>query len=156
MRPGHGSVAERISQRVHRRRNARQWPEAPLPPPSRRVAFDSEAPAPGVQDQGDVPQGHHVDDHHDSTYHDDHEDADELVAAAHEAAAKELGRRPLKPPALLLASRQRWIQSRLLLAWLRGPLVAFRLRLRFTFIVLGAPQHDLHTAAVIGWCADRE
>jgi hypothetical protein len=106
-----------------------------------------------------VPEGHHVEDHHDSTLHDDHEDADELVAAAPEAAAKELGRRPLEPTALLLASRKRWIQSRLLLAWLRRPFVTFlrlRLRLRFTLIVLGAPQHDLHTAAVTGWCADPE
>ena len=104
-----------------------------------------------------MPEGHHVDPH-DSTYHDDHEDADELVAAAQEAAAKELGRRPLEPTALLLASRKRWIQSRFLLAWLRRPFVTFlRLRLRFTLIVLGAPQHDLHTAAAVtGWCADPE
>ena len=102
-----------------------------------------------------MPQGPPANDDHQAV--DDHEDADELVAAPQEAAAKELGRRPFEPAALLLASRQRRIQSGLFLTRLgRVPLVSFlRLKLRSTFF-LESSQHDALTVAFGPRCADHE
>jgi hypothetical protein len=104
-----------------------------------------------------MPQGPRANDEYHAADHHDHEDADELVAAAEETAAKELGRRSFEPAALLVASRQRRIQSGLLLTRLgRVPLIAFlRLKLRFT-LVLEPSQHDAVTVAFVPRCADRE